>query len=1271
MRKAFNLKKILSVLTVIAIIISAIAVFPTAAFAANDKTIDNDSNGNIFSGAGAGSSAVKADFSVRSGAPLFKKLSLLNPSNTTLQATQAYGSMAEELRPNSIRMSNSIFGDDGTDAYYNTYAANLYNQYGAPFADFADIYMHAGGVQSAIDSSKVGSDTDNWYLYAPLMTPYKNAFQKTAAYYKNANKKVIWEIGNEPDYSPMWKGTFAEYIDIYTATSKAIRQGNPDATIGGLSAANVTALGTSNLNSFLSNVIIEQAPIDYVSFHDYEGKYGEYITKLRAALDADATSKEYFRTTGLHLNEFNVWKPWASSNNDLTKSSMVPDIFSAMLNLSTYTDVSEVMWASILASPDQMELISSAGKRYASFNALKIFQNMPVERVSLATSGLTALSIKGFAAKEDYRTGTVLWNESSFSSSFTVNLSNIPFDNATINVYRIDNNNASFGNGAYENLTVLEKMENVSGRNAYWTGSIPSKGALYIEITDGSQRSELTEYSDIGTVVKTEYDYETRGRGYQYYDEKTAVAYLGLTENWLRPSVAVTVDNPKAKLHVSTELTGNLRALDTNSAVGIRVDYRGTNGQYIYSDFYTNNICSPNKLWGTPFGTKLNADRILYQSNFAGFDLDILGNAPAGWDGTRVQIIFEMQNTGANTEAKFKLSSPFESQNLETWYTFDNDSEGVVVDQSGNGHSAKIFGNPTYSPSTGAKGVGKSINFDGTNAILMDNRDFLLGDGSGFSISMRFKVAPSGVDNHMRLLSNGSWGDGTPGITLLIWPSSDGWARIDYAVGDYTGPGIWKTDGAAIWPFEVNTWYDLIVSYDLVSQTINVYSDYMGGLANLVSYSFANDQVDFLSDFKYLSIGGRCLGSAVEAGFKGSIDDFAVFNKALSEQEATAIFNHEVLNSANATQWSEQEPNLKFWYDFNNDSDGNVYDKSGNGKDGIAVGTVNYVPGANGGYAAKLDTTGFVKMATSNLNPGGSNVTVFTRLKMPANYDWGNWAPGRSENMRIISTGVTGPNTPGYFFGPRAPYGWGGQHIFFGMDTEFIYPDSDAWFSAPANDVWYTVAASYDQFNKIVKIYVDGVLKEYYHYVGKYDLNSLQQYTAIGGRYEPDTDTIIEQFDGIVDDVMCFEGSLTTAQIAALSTGNLNNTFTSATYDTEDFAVAPGTTAAAVTNSFTASTGTVALLEADGTAASGNAKTGQQIVYTLNGMKLVTAPLHVLGDISGDGLVETNDLVLIKKYTVDAIVLDGAYKKAADQNQSGTITPQDIVDMKKFMLGVS
>jgi xylan 1,4-beta-xylosidase len=91
-----------------------------------------------------------------------------------------------------------------------------------------------------------------------------------------------FEIWNEPDFLPFWKGTGAQYHELYKKLATAIKAVDPNALVG--APANSTFNDKTGLRAtFLKYLNDNKLPLDFYSFHKYTNKSQDPMDFARMA----------------------------------------------------------------------------------------------------------------------------------------------------------------------------------------------------------------------------------------------------------------------------------------------------------------------------------------------------------------------------------------------------------------------------------------------------------------------------------------------------------------------------------------------------------------------------------------------------------------------------------------------------------------------------------------------------------------------------------------------------------------------------------------------------------------------------------------------------------------------------------------------------------------------------------------------------------------------------------------------------------------------------
>ncbi len=262
------------------------------------------------------------------------------------------------------------------------------------------------------------------------------------------------------------------------------------------------------------------------------------------------------------------------------------------------------------------------------------------------------------------------------------------------------------------------------------------------------------------------------------------------------------------------------------------------------------------------------------------------------------------------------------SDGLVGYWSFDgSDISGTTVyDRSGQGNNGTLTNGPT--PALGKLGQGMS--FDDTNDYVNIGNISALKPAFPFSVSFWSKrTIGSGV-----VFSTGPANMGASGYRG--WMIYDGG---DFRGGDGSGVGIGDRFGRNVL---VNPGIDGIWHYKTIvvtsSTNINLYLDgelnngaYTNGTASSLGYG--SDRV---------LIGASDDGGTPENFFGGFVDEVRVYNRALSANEISGLYN----SGQAKFQTSDNENNLSdglvgYWpFDGSDISGTNAYDRSGNGNNG-------------------------------------------------------------------------------------------------------------------------------------------------------------------------------------------------------------------------------------------------------------------------------------------------------------------------------------------------
>lgn len=343
----------------------------------------------------------------------------------------------------------------------------------------------------------------------------------------------------------------------------------------------------------------------------------------------------------------------ASAFNFYKSASRVFDVLSTVLDR---TEITYAHWAQFMESTfgdDSYGMIRKDGHRKAPFNAFKIYADLPEERTSVSTSGG---SLGSFASTSAHKAGLLLWNkDENQEQSVAIELKNLPFFSGAFRVYRIDQQHASYVDGASENLEPVEQQQSVKSSCVSWTGKIPARGVLYITMADQAVASEFDPTAkavDVAKVVRQYHWYPNRKKAsFAHFDRKSWRAFLGMgAEDQADALVGVVAEGLPSVVRVAFTVSGTPQKKDATSLLGLRVDYWVGNA-YAKGAFFHNGICDAAGGADFPWGTQHAPDTAV-GVDLSGFDLDLGAVAPDGWNNGRAVISFVQRNTGSGSRAE-------------------------------------------------------------------------------------------------------------------------------------------------------------------------------------------------------------------------------------------------------------------------------------------------------------------------------------------------------------------------------------------------------------------------------------------------------------------------------------------------------------------------------------------------------------------------------------------------------------------------------------------
>ena len=478
-----------------------------------------------------------------------------------------------------------------------------------------------------------------------------------AAHYRafpGGNPVAYQEVGNEPDNRDFFTGGRADYLQLYKLGSQAIRDGDPDAVVGGPALA----FSSNWVDPFLDSVVKDHSPLDFYSFHYYPGcpytppDLDGVVTQMRDALQRHPS----LRTAELHLNEWNPLKidyPRGGRQDRLPMAATFLHGVKHFLDMPWLTRVDFAQFQDS-GGGNFSGMISIDGHRKAVFNAYAMYQSMPADRFELDSDDPGVEGLASFEIAHNEGRGVVLvWNRSAQPRHLNVKgIGRRPSRMVDAAVYQIDETHGSPGDRSSD----VPWWKGRTGGNALlwdtgWEGDLPAGGVVLLDCQQIAGSVVEGVGPPAGRIVRELHDYPDRAsRCYADLDRRTWTARLGMAgEARGTARVGATVDG-LADADLTVAMTGTVRPAGVAAA---RVDYQSKGGAYTRAVLFrlTDGGTTDAPVWGTA----RPADQYVKLNAGVTESLNVKANAPSDWTG-RVQVSFVLADAGPDVRATFRLT---------------------------------------------------------------------------------------------------------------------------------------------------------------------------------------------------------------------------------------------------------------------------------------------------------------------------------------------------------------------------------------------------------------------------------------------------------------------------------------------------------------------------------------------------------------------------------------------------------------------------------------
>lgn len=604
------------------------------------------------------------NFSSREGVPLLKKFALFNSGMVALRQYGRDAYLLDDLRTDSLRI-DLFMGNEGQP--FAHVVDGTENELTYHFEELDDLVrlLEEHDVRPYWSWSYIPiplQQDGDWRKGPVNLDQWQNMFREFAAHYRDQGLRIAYhEIYNEPDCGDaFFLGTMEDYTELYVRAAAGIKEGDPDAVVGGPSSAFIDITGTAAMNSFLDRVLEEDVPLDFFSYHSYGCDKNQYISRTRIAREILSQYVE-FDTTELHLNEYNSliqpFLPDGPAEHSMGGATMLTS-FEQLLD---ETDVTLAHWAQFLDTGyEPLGMVDPQGRIKAPYQAYWMYSQMPEERV--VVGGLADDSEPGVHAMASSDTESacfLVWNDGQEMQTVQLELKNVPFESGKCEIYIVNDENDPYwnaeGKADITPQTVLT-MKEMGDKIAL---DLPAGGfALYRITEDGQRIPESKDEKTVGAMIRKRYYFPERDKSsYSFYDETDQTAYLGMNGEYsARAVVAQEMEDLPDIVELNCQFGGNYEEIDLNTSFSVRIDYE-VDGEYTKAVLYTFMPINERRDGTLPWGTKREADVVIPSETLLTGNtwLMLRANAPEGWTG-RVILTYDMHSTGSDTWAELRLN---------------------------------------------------------------------------------------------------------------------------------------------------------------------------------------------------------------------------------------------------------------------------------------------------------------------------------------------------------------------------------------------------------------------------------------------------------------------------------------------------------------------------------------------------------------------------------------------------------------------------------------
>ncbi len=259
-----------------------------------------------------------------------------------------------------------------------------------------------------------------------------------------------------------------------------------------------------------------------------------------------------------------------------------------------------------------------------------------------------------------------------------------------------------------------------------------------------------------------------------------------------------------------------------------------------------------------------------------------------------------------------------ELSDLIAYYSFDDISEGVLPDRSGNGHNGTLSGNASV---TGGK-LGTAVQFSNTGdcVVVPHSEELNFAETDDYTISLW--VRPEALDTAWQCVITKNRATNPARAYLGFWFSGSSFAYCQGSDGSswFDSP---RYSGAVN-----DSWYNVVMVQDAAAGTSTMYVDGVMVVERAYTKPCSGTTALYMGNADGVSLNQ----------FYGSLDEVKIYSSAKSAAEVAEAY---------AADTAKADSTVAYW-DFEDIEGTTLSDKSGNGHNGTISGAVTSVSGRMG-----------------------------------------------------------------------------------------------------------------------------------------------------------------------------------------------------------------------------------------------------------------------------------------------------------------------------------